>query len=243
MARARDLSHFAVPDTTWPMKAPEILCIAKTLAVRFAAEQAVLSWSLTRPGFVRADTIAWLEVSEADLPIGVDPAALLRERLAAAGYGDAVQLMTSRDVTKHHRATRQSGDATAFCLATVGLANAGRVGADTPHSGRTGTINLVAHIDQPLNEAGLIEALSIATEARTAAVIDLGWTRDGLVVTGTGTDCIAVACPVADQRLTYAGLHTDVGRAIGGAVYDAVLAGGREWVNEKTDGRQGSERR
>jgi len=225
------------------MKAPEILCAGKTLAVRFAAEQAVLSWSLTRPGFVRADTVAWLEVSEADLPIGVDPAALLRERLAAAGYGDAVQLMTSRDVAKHHQATRQSGDATAFCLATVGLANAGRVGADTPHLGRTGTINLVANIDQPLNEAGLIEALSIATEARTAAVIDLGWTRDGQVVTGTGTDCVAVACPVADRRETYAGLHTDVGRAIGGAVYDAVLAGGREWVNEKTDWRQESKRR
>lgn len=242
MACAQDLSGLAVPDTTWPMKAPEIICIAKTLAVRFAAEQAVLSWSLTRPGFVRADTIAWLEVSETDLPIGVDPAALLRERLTTAGYGDAVQMMTSRDVTKHHQAVRQSGEATGFCLATVGLANAGRVGADTPHSGQAGTINLVAHIDQPLDEAGLIEALSIATEARTAAVIDLGWTRDGLVVTGTGTDCIAVACPVADQRETYAGLHTDAGRAIGGAVYDAVLAGGREWVNEKTDGRQRSVR-
>ncbi|MHB0953195.1 MAG: adenosylcobinamide amidohydrolase [Allorhizobium sp.] len=225
------------------MKAPEILCVDMTLAVRFAAEQAVLSWSLTRPGFVRADTIAWLEVSETDLPIGVDPAALLSDRLTAAGYGDAVQLMTSRDVKKHHQAVRQSGEATAFCLATVGLANAGRVGADTPHSGRVGTINLVAHVDQPLDKAGLIEALSIATEARTAAVIDLGWTRDGLVVTGTGTDCLAVACPVANRRQTYAGLHTDVGRAIGGAVYDAVLAGGREWVDEKALRRQGSKQR
>ena len=243
MAYGRDLFSFALPDTTWPMKAPEILCVDKTLAVRFAAEQAVLSWSLTRPGFVRADAVAWLEVSETDLPIGVDPAALLSDRLTAAGYGDAVQLMTSRDVKKHHQAVGESGEATGFCLATVGLANAGRVGADTPQSGRVGTINLIAHVDQPLDEAGLIEALSIAAEARTAAVIDLGWTRDGLVVTGTGTDCIAVACPVADRRQTYAGLHTDVGRAIGGAVYDAVLAGGREWVNEKTDGRQGSKRR
>lgn len=242
MAHARDLSSFAVPDTTSPMKAPEILCVGKTLAVRFATQQAVLSWSLTRPGFARADTVAWLEVSEADLPIGVDPATLLRDRLAA-GYGDAVQLMTSRDVKKHHQAVRQSGDAMGFCLATVGLANAGRVGADTPHSGRTGTINLVAHVDQPLDEAGLTEALSIATEARTAAVMELGWTRDGLVVTGTGTDCIVVACPVADRRETYAGLHTDVGRAIGGAVYDAVLAGGLEWVVEKTDGQQRSRRR
>ncbi|OBZ93369.1 hypothetical protein ADU59_21110 [Pararhizobium polonicum] len=215
------------------MKAPEILCADKTLAVRFAAEQAVLSWSLTRPGFTRAATVAWLEASEADLPVGVDPIALLRDRLAAAGYGDAVQLMTSRDVRKHHQAVRHSGDATAFCLATVGLANAGRVGTCTPPTGRAGTINLVVHIDQPLDEAGLIEALSIATEARTAAIMDLGWIKDGLVVTGTGTDCIAVACPIADRRQTYAGLHTDIGAAIGNAVYDAVQAGGSEWVAEK----------
>lgn len=221
------------------MEAPYILCAKKTLAVRFAAEQAVLSWSLTRPGFTRADTIAWLEVCDADLPIGVDPIALLRDRLAEAGYGDAVQMMTSRDVRKHHQAVRQSGDARAFCLATVGLANAGRVGATSQSFSRTGTINLVAQIDRPLDAGGLVEALSIAAEARTAAIMDLGWRKDGVVVTGTGTDCIAVACPVADRAQTYAGLHTDVGGALGAAVYDAVRAGGLEWVAEKTRGRKG----
>ena len=242
MGTARHLFDLVLPDTTLGMNAPEIHCAGKTLAVRFGNPQSMLSWSLTRPGFVRADTVAWLEVSDADLPIDIDPAAMLRERLAATGYGEAVQLMTSRDVRKHHQAMRKDGDATGFCLATVGLANAGRVGADMPASARAGTINLVAQVDQPLNEAGLIEALSIATEARTAAVMDLGWTRDGLVVTGTGTDCIVVACPVSDDGRTYAGLHTDVGRVIGGAVYDAVLAGGLEWVAEKVGGRQRSER-
>lgn len=219
------------------MNAPEILCADKILAVRFAAQQAMLSWSLTRPGFTRTDTVAWLEVREADLPIGVDPVALLRDRLAAAGYGDAVQLMTSRNVRKHHHAVRPSGDATAFCLATVGLANAGRVGESNRYLEPAGTINLAAHVDQPLDEAGLIEALSIAVEARTAAIIDLGWKVNGKVATGTGTDCMVIACPLADRRQTYAGLHTDIGAAIGGAVYDAVFAGGREWVAEKS-GRQ-----
>jgi adenosylcobinamide amidohydrolase len=216
------------------MKAPSIHIAGKALAVRFATEQAILSWSLTRPGFTRAYAVAWLQVSDADLALDVDPVVLLRERLAAAGYADAVQMMTSRNVRKHHQAQFASGQANAFCLATVGLANSGRVGDRSSSVARAGTINLLVHVDQPLNEAGLLEALSIATEARTAAVMDLDWRKGGKVVTGTGTDCIAVACPVSDRRETYAGLHTDIGAAIGGAVYAAVQAGGREWIAEKT---------
>ncbi len=78
----------------------------------------------------------------------------------------------------------------------------------------------------------------MAAQARTAAIMDLGWqTADG-VATGTGTDCIVVACPSRGRRQTYAGLHTAVGQALGAAVYDAVLAGGREWVSEKTGQQQ-----
>jgi adenosylcobinamide amidohydrolase len=239
MANARDLSKLDVPDTNQAMNAPRILCADKTLAVRFAAEQAMLSWSLTRPGFTHADTVAWLEVRGENLSIGVDPAMLLRERLVAAGYAEAVQMMTSRDIRKHHQARFTSGDANGFCLATVGLANSGRIGERPQPAGRLGTINLLAHVDRPLDEAGMIEALSIAAEARTAAVIDLGWRENGNIVTGTGTDCIVLACPAAGTRETYAGLHTDIGAAIGGAVYQAVQAGGLEWIAERT-GKKGA---
>ncbi|ADZ71531.1 adenosylcobinamide amidohydrolase [Polymorphum gilvum] len=243
MDTARDLFRTDGPDTTLAMSRPEIFCADKILAVRFGIEQVVLSWSLTRPGFSRADTVAWLEVAEADLPIDVDPIALLRGRLTEAGFGDAVQFMTARDIRKHHRATRRSGDATAFCLTTVGLANAGRVGETITGPRLIGTINLVAHVDQPLDQGGLVEALSIATEARTAAVMDLGWRKDGLLVTGTGTDCIAAACPLEGRTRTYAGLHTDIGAAIGGAVYDAVSAGGLQWLAENAEKTQGREER
>jgi adenosylcobinamide amidohydrolase len=224
------------------MKAPSIHLSGKALAVRFRTEQAILSWSLTRPGFARADAVAWLQVTDADLGVDVDPVVLLRERLAAAGYADAVQMMTSRDVRKHHQAHFASGQANAFCLATVGLANSGRVGDRSFSTARTGTINLLVQVDRPLDEAGLLEALSIATEARTAAVMDLDWRRHGKVVTGTGTDCIAVACPVSDRRETYAGLHTDIGAAIGGVVYAAVQAGGLEWIAEKTGAAEAGEK-
>lgn len=100
-----DLFARNVPDTTWPMKAPEVLCLDKSPGVRFAAKQAVLSWSLTRPGFVRADTAVWLEVSDADPPIDIAPVDLPRAGLTWADYGEAAQLMTLRDVTKIIRQT------------------------------------------------------------------------------------------------------------------------------------------
>ncbi|WP_245443892.1 adenosylcobinamide amidohydrolase [Mesorhizobium sp. DCY119] len=223
----------AIPDKSPGMRLPELHCRNDVLALRFEEEQWVLSWSLTRPGFVRTRAIAWLRVADVDLPIGIDPRMLLGERLGRAGFGDAVQMMTSRDVSKYHQARSECGETFACCLATVGLANACRVGDRSFASKAVGTINLAVYVNRPLDQAGMIEALSIATEARTAAVMDLGWRRDGAVVTGTGTDCIAMACPISPDGESFAGLHTDVGAAIGGSVYRAVHAGGLEWIAER----------
>lgn len=209
-------------------------CAPPLLVVTFDEPQAMLSWSLTRPGFVTASSIAWLRVSEADLPIGGDPATLLTTRVNAAGYVDAVPMMTSRDVSKHHLAHAEAGTAHAACLATVGLANAGRIGSGARSTEPLGTINIMVHVDCPLSTAAMVEALSIATEARTAAVIDLGWRVDGEIVTGTGTDCIVLASPQRADGASYAGLHTDIGAAIGRAVYSAVKDGGEEWIAERS---------
>ena len=200
------------------------------LFAEFPQPQSMLSWSLTKPGFVRAKRVAWLQVYDADLPLGVDPARLLASRMAEAGHADAVQLMTSRDLQWHHMEVALSGTIAAACLATVGLSNASRIGEMTDHECVAGTINLLAHVDQPLSQAALVEALSIATEARTAAIIDLGLRRNGKIVTGTGTDCIVMAAPEGGDPSQFAGLHTDVGTAIGRAVYDAVRRGGEAWI-------------
>lgn len=192
----------------------------------------MLSWSLTRPGFVIASSVAWLHVRDDDLPLDVDPALFLEKRMAAEGHGNAVHLMTSRDVRNHHTAQAVSGAVGAACLATVGLGNAGRVGEHPATNASVGTINLLAHVDRPLSSAAMIEAISIATQARTAAVIDLDWRPNGIAVTGTGTDCIVVAAPCDDGGEKFAGLHTDVGAALGRAVYDAVRQGGHVWIRE-----------
>ncbi|HRO11147.1 adenosylcobinamide amidohydrolase, partial [Amaricoccus sp.] len=71
------------------------------------------------------------------------------------------------------------------------------------------------------------EALSVAAEARPAAVIDAAPDRPGGRITGTGTDCILVAAPPGDGA--FAGLHTPLGEAIGRAVYAAVRRGADDW--------------
>jgi adenosylcobinamide amidohydrolase len=201
------------------------------LVVELNGPHHVLSWSMLRPGLQVADRVAWLEVRNADLPPEVDPVEVIRERIAVAGLDDAVTLVTSRDISRYQVARATVEDHHVRCIATVGLSNSERVGTRLHQPPPfAGTINLLVHVGMPLTEAAMLEAMSITTEARTAAVMDSGVARGGLAVTGTGTDCIAVAAPRGDTPQHYAGKHTALGEAIGGAVYRAVADGIKDWL-------------
>lgn len=206
-----------------------IECDPPFLVVRLPARCMTLGWSLARPGFAEASTIAWLEVRNADLTPDVDPLALLRRKLETRGIGDAVAFMTSRDIRRHHVAQRSVEGVVARCIATVGLANGEAVGARRLVDAFPGTINALVHISRPLSQGAFVEAVSIAAQARTAAILDTTHLRDGPRITGTGTDCIVVAAPLGRDEEHCAGLHTAIGEAIGGAVYDAVRAGAECW--------------
>jgi adenosylcobinamide amidohydrolase len=193
----------------------------------------VLSWAINRPGLVTARRILWREVRNADLPPDLDVHDWLQGALAACGALDAVTFLTSRDIVHHHVATAQVDDVTACAVATVGLSNAERIGHRMDRSGHNwGTINVALRLNlgggAGLRDAALIEVLSIAASARTAAVMEAGFELPAGLATGTGTDCIAVAA--APGEVCYAGMHTAIGEAAGRAVYDAVSAGALEWM-------------
>lgn len=188
----------------------------------------VLSWSLNRPGYVTARRILWRGVTNADLPADMDVTAWLDDELAVRGARDAVVMLTSRDIRAHHTARATVGDTTVDVTATVGLSNGERVGARVDYSMRNwGTINLAARIGTGLTDTALLEAMSIATQARTAAVMDTDFALPTGRATGTGTDCIVVAAPPGEQA--FAGLHTEIGEALGRAVYDAIREGAEHW--------------
>ncbi len=204
---------------------------APWLVADLGAEMRMLSWSMSRPGFTTAQRVAWREVRDADLTPDLDVERWLASELAAADLSDALALVTSRSVAKHHRARHTAGKAMVECLATVGLSNAERIGyrRQLAKAGQ-GTINALAIVTPGLGTAAMVEAIAIAAEAKTTAVLDARRTVATGTATGTGTDCLVIASPVGET--CYAGTHTEVGEALGRAVYDAVSAGAAEWMAE-----------
>lgn len=204
------------------------------LIVEFAEPQVVLSWAIVGGGLRRARTVAWYEVEERELRPPVDPRRFLRQRLEEGAMAQAVGLLTSRSLDSYVDVQRSYGSWSARCVATVGLGNAVRIGDPPGPTGRIGTVNLLCSLSGALGENALVEALALASEARTAAVLEarVPSAVSGLAATGTGTDCIVVSAAAEGVALEYAGKHTVVGHLIGAAVSEAIGRGAEVWKAE-----------
>jgi adenosylcobinamide amidohydrolase len=203
----------------------------KWLVVRFGSLHTVASWAIVGGGIRQARAVAWRRVAERTLRPPVDAAQWLRARMRAEALVDAVGLLTSCDLECWVQSKSDQGGARAHCVATVSLGNALRAGDPPGAAARLGTINVLCRVDVALTTEALLEALAIATEAKTAAVLEAPAVsrRSGHRATGTGTDCVVIAAPLGSKRASYAGKHTAVGAVIGAAVLDAVRRGAREW--------------
>ena len=185
----------------------------------------VLSWAPHGAGYTPASAILWREVKNADLTPDFDAEAWLASQMPP----DAVGMLTSRDVGTFHEAFARVEGITAHCVATVGLSNAESVGTRLPyHTADYGTINIGLVTNAALTEAAQLEAMSIVVQARTAGVMAAGIALATGLATGTGTDCVALACPPGNMR--YAGLHTPVGEVIGAAVRECLTRASAAWV-------------
>lgn len=199
------------------------------LAVHTDAPVRVLSWSLNRPGFVETDCILWREVRNADLPRNFDVLDWLTRELATKDKTHAVAFLTSRDVRAYHDVTVTVGNTSVQCIATVGLSNAEHIGTRLDRSHHDwGTINILVLTDIGITDAARIEAVGIVSQARTLAVLEAELDLPTGRASGTGTDCIAVAAPSGETG--FCGMHTELGHAMGQAVYKAVSAGVTEWM-------------
>ncbi|WP_444464744.1 adenosylcobinamide amidohydrolase [Rhodobacter capsulatus] len=213
------------------------------LVADLGAPLRVLSFAPHRPGLVRARQIVWREVRNADLTPDLAVGPWIARALAERDLQGAVAMLTSRDIRRFTRSCCTVAGWTVAALATVGLGNAEAVGRRLPprdpEAAGYGTINLALRISAALPGAGIsvpaqIEALSLAAEARTAAVMAAGLDLLTGRATGTGTDCIAIAAFPGTEA--HAGLHTSLGEAIGRSVLESVGAGVRDWMEEMTHG-------
>jgi len=208
------------------------------LIAEFTDPQVVLSWAIVGGGLRRVRTVAWYQVEERELRPPVDPRRFLRQRLEESGMAEAVGLLTSRSLDSYVDVERSYGSWSARCIATVGLGNALRVGDPPGPTGRIGTVNLLCSISGALSANALIEVLSLASEARTAVILEARVPSgvSGLAATGTGTDCIVVSAAADGVALEYAGKHTVVGHLIGAAVTEAMRRGVEVWKEENGEG-------
>lgn len=202
------------------------------LTVDLGAPHRIAGWPVVGPALATARTVTWLQVQDSELPCAVDPDAFLLHRARADGVPAEVGLLTAADI-QAYRMARHGG---AVAIVTAGLGNGESVlpsqGAEPSRPHRVGTVNVLAVAPVPLSPHGLLEALSIVAEARTTAILDLCLrTGDGRPVTGTGTDCIVVACPLASATLDHCGLHTAWGRALAAAAYQAGWDACAHWLD------------
>jgi adenosylcobinamide amidohydrolase len=187
----------------------------------------VLSWAPLGGGIRIARLLANHQVEIDDREAIRAPRAYLARVVRTAGHDPrrTVALMTGAEVARAGYALATRDDARAGAWCTIGFANALRVGdRATVFSTHAGTINIIVVVNRPLTRAAMVEAVEIATEARTLAVLEAGIksVRSGAPATGTGTDCIAIAAPVREARAErYCGKHTLLGELIGRAVLES----------------------
>jgi len=199
------------------------------LIVEFSEPYHTLSWAILNGGKAQTSEVVWHQVRDKDLGEDVNPYLFIKDRFSQ--YDNAVGLLTSANIKDYVDVCKSLDDYSARCIATVGLSNALRTG-DPPGTVKSvGTINILVQLSMPLSEQAFIEAMSIATEARTLAILESRTPsiQTSLPATGTGTDCIVIAAPVSQTVNHYAGKHTAIGSLIGSVVYEAIYSGAQIW--------------
>ena len=221
----------------------KIVCDRRWLIVSFEQPQMCLSWAICGGGRIKTKTVAWYQVKTQELEPPVDSKQFLKSRLMENAMPDAVGMLTSADLNAYADVQKTHNDLLVRSIATVGMDNALRVG-DRPSKAYQeascdaipiGTINLLCALSIPISEEAHLEALSIATEGRTVAVLEakLSSSETGLPATGTGTDCVVITAPESTNEFTsYAGKHTILGHLIGVSVFEAVSLGLQRWKKQ-----------
>ncbi|MFT9849082.1 adenosylcobinamide amidohydrolase [Aneurinibacillus sp. REN35] len=159
-----------------------------------------------------------------------DPTIMMRDQLGAWGYpvDASIGLQTAAKIT-HASITEEAGDRyRILCCATAGTRNSARAGKarETFSAYQCGTINIFLLADAHLTPSAMINSVITATEAKSAALQDLGISdEDGETATGTTTDAVVFAATQDEAHGAphqFAGAATTIGNAIGRLVYQAV---------------------
>ena len=201
----------------------------KTLVVNLPETCQVLSWAPFNPGPTQTRCIFNHQLDEGMKEKLSDIFKNLQKDIGLPE--NAVGLLTSAEVEKYSTRYMLSSRHWVETVCTVGLDNSRTAGeaADvkkTDEKNPYGTINIILATNALPHVSGQLEAIQVATMAKTRALFDMGVKsrKSGTPATGTGTDCIVLASS-GEVKQNFCGMHTRLGELIGQTVYEAVKEG------------------
>jgi adenosylcobinamide amidohydrolase len=206
------------------------IAISKTaVLVSFLETARMASSASVRGGLVTSRAIVNLRTTST-LTLRHTPEELVerytrRKRLEPGVVG----LLTAAPLEYTQCVLKDEGGIKVLALVTAGVSNALNVSERTPvsHSGGAfpapGTINTIVVTDAEIADECMISTVITATEAKTAALLDLRVrsAATGSQATGTGTDAVVVVSG-RGAPVRYAGGHTLFGQLVGETVHSAV---------------------
>jgi len=198
------------------------------IAITFPCPLRTLSSAVFGGGYKKIDTIVNIKTN-ANALIGNSPDQLVSDFLKRKFPGrSGIGLLTSAKIEYAQFIYACEKDIHVLAAVTAGTSNALNIAERTTtdfSGGQTlcGTINTIVITDGFLLDDCMVSTAISATEAKTAALIDLGIksTVTGNQATGTGTDSIVIVSGNG-IRIRYAGGHTLFGQIVGETVYSAV---------------------
>ncbi|MER7702647.1 adenosylcobinamide amidohydrolase [Kitasatospora sp. NPDC097605] len=178
----------------------------------------------------------------------LDPDRHLAELARAEGLrGPGVGLMTAAEVDD----CTWGEDGGALALVTTGIGVPTWAAAPPPAAPAPavpaparyvpGTINILAVVPAPVTDAGLVNLLATATEAKVQALLDAGYT-----CTGTPSDavCVAVRTPDGHREADpFGGPRSPWGARLARAVHRAVVEGAHRDRRRRAQGPAAPHRR
>ena len=212
---------------------PQIDLRPNCLIVRFPGMFTCLSWAPWNGGEASASMVANLQVGLNGPSSAVTPAEDLKVLFTAHSLipEETIGLMTAASVSAFTDRFLYSSGAWVHVLVTVGLSNARSVLDEGdvelgPQTCSSGTVNVVVATNALPTIAGRIEAIHIASSAKTAACRDSGIPsrKSNLLADLTGTDCLVVGAS-GEIKEDHCGLHTVPGEMLARTVYPSVSEG------------------
>ncbi|WP_084724861.1 adenosylcobinamide amidohydrolase [Streptacidiphilus melanogenes] len=165
----------------------------------------------------------------------LDPDRHLADLASAEGLtGPGVGLMTAARVDD----VTWAEDEGATAVVTTGIGLPTWAAADAVSAGdgayRPGTINILAVVPAPVSDAGLVNLLATATEAKVQALLDAGYSCSG---TPSDAVCVAVRAPgPGDEPDPFGGPRSVWGSRLARAVHSAVRRGAERDRERRAEG-------